>query len=238
MSSKKYRNKICVYCGETPSSAPDHVFARQFFLEAHRQQLPMVPACTICNNVKARLEHYVLGVLPFGGRHTDAEKHLAERLPSRLAKNAKLHRSLAEAVAAGERLESVNDGAVLVLPFESDKLDRLIDYVVRGLLFHHFESLLPATHGVKVVKATDHGAAMVDQIFQMRTPHRVLVNLGDGTVIYEGAQTVDNPALSAWRFRLFGGAMLVGDPAAPTATTSEVAAFTIRKELLDDVAPA
>jgi hypothetical protein len=92
--SKKYKGKPCVYCTMRISSTADHVFARKFFVEMRRGDLPKVPACARCNGEKADLELYLTAVLPFGGRHADATENLSTLVPGRLAKNARLHRDL------------------------------------------------------------------------------------------------------------------------------------------------
>lgn len=65
--SKKYKGKICVYCADAISVTGDHVFAREFFLETQRDNLPQVPACEKYNNRKSVLEHYLTTVLPLEG---------------------------------------------------------------------------------------------------------------------------------------------------------------------------
>jgi hypothetical protein len=97
----------------------DHVFARSFFLEHRRENLPKVPACTVCNNEKSKLEHYLATVLPFGGRHDDAHRNLEELVPSRLGGNARLHRELAEGQEIAEieqplSMASIVDGGSAV----------------------------------------------------------------------------------------------------------------------------
>ena len=54
--SKKFKGKLCVYCGTGESETADHVVAREFFPETHRDGLPKVPACKACNAAKAALE--------------------------------------------------------------------------------------------------------------------------------------------------------------------------------------
>src|SRR5688500_6540735 len=68
----RLRDKVCVYCATKPAENEDHVFARQFFLESRRANLPKVPACLACNNEKSKLELYLVSVLPFGGLNIDA----------------------------------------------------------------------------------------------------------------------------------------------------------------------
>jgi hypothetical protein len=95
MGSKKYKNKTCVYCAkEQASSTEDHIFAKEFFLENKRGNLPQVPACDACNNKKFELEHYLTSVLPFGGQHSDSIDNLSSKVPKRLRKNKPLHDKL------------------------------------------------------------------------------------------------------------------------------------------------
>ena len=51
--------------------------ARKFLLEKGRADLRQAPACDRCNNEKAKLESYLMTVLPFGGRHIDTVENLA-----------------------------------------------------------------------------------------------------------------------------------------------------------------
>jgi hypothetical protein len=48
-SHKKFNDKMCVYCATQLATTEDHVFARGFFVEACRDNLPKVPACQPCN---------------------------------------------------------------------------------------------------------------------------------------------------------------------------------------------
>jgi hypothetical protein len=105
--SKTYKGKTCTYCAVLGSSTTgDHVFARGFVPPDKRDHLPQVPACAQCNGEKAKLEHYLATVLPFGGQHADARQVLNEMVEPRLAKNAKLHREL----SAMRRCGSVSAG--------------------------------------------------------------------------------------------------------------------------------
>jgi hypothetical protein len=90
---KKYRGRMCVYCGKETATTDDHVFPRQFFLKADRADLPKAPACDRCNNKKSGFETYLTTVLPFGGRHPQAVAS-AEQVPRRLAKHPNLAKTL------------------------------------------------------------------------------------------------------------------------------------------------
>ena len=92
--SKKYKGKLCAYCGLNESSGPDHVIARQFFPKGQRPDIPKVPACDICNGRKSDLETYFTALLPFGSNHPSAQTVLIEDVAKRLDKNRKLAREL------------------------------------------------------------------------------------------------------------------------------------------------
>jgi 5-methylcytosine-specific restriction endonuclease McrA len=46
--AKRFKPGICAYCG-APVNTADHVFARSFFPETLRADLPQVVACAPCN---------------------------------------------------------------------------------------------------------------------------------------------------------------------------------------------
>lgn len=99
---RELRGKLCAYCATQPGTTPGHVFARGFVALEKRDGLPTVPACEKCNGEKAKLEHYLTTVLPFGGQHADAAQTLITMVPSRLSKNQRLARELADGAERGE----------------------------------------------------------------------------------------------------------------------------------------
>ncbi len=232
MAGKKYRGKLCAYCGTVIADTDEHVFSRQLFLEASRANLPKAPACRGCNGEKATLEHYLTAIAPFGGRHADATENLTNMVPKRLAKNQKLHREL----AAGQTSvwTSSNSGLVtkaLALPFDGVKLERFFAFAVRGLYWHHWATILPADSLVHPMCLTRAGERVIDGLLKSNAAARALANLGNGTVEYEGAQGLDRPDVSVWKFRIYGGLVLSGDPSAPGEETSSIGVLTAPKRV-------
>lgn len=222
--SKGFKGKTCAYCGKPESSeTEDHVFARGFFPEAYRANLPKVPACGPCNNEKSKLEHYLASVLPFGGRSPQSSDILNRLVPPRLEKNQKLHHVLAE----GQSRELVDEDGqlreVMAVPFESEKLTRLLELVAKGLVAHHAASPLPEGVHVACGMVTAAGEQVFAPYFAMNG-HRFSGAPGGGLFEYEGVQSIEHPATSIWRFRVYGGLKAMGDPAAPgeLATTTIV----------------
>ncbi len=213
MSSKKYRGKTCAYCAVPNSSTTaDHVIARGFFLENQRGNLPQVPACALCNGEKSELEHYLMTVLPFGGRHLDASANLAEQVPRRLAKNSALADELRRALRSRLRLRSVNGEPWIqetILPLNPDKLIALYRWIAIGLSYEHWNLSLPlADFVISAAYLMPNMAAMFDAVFDQAGQIAVHGNLGDGTFIYAGFQ---GKGFSLWRMSIYG-VEVSGDP--------------------------
>jgi hypothetical protein len=210
--SKKFKGKACVYCATAGAAETgDHVLAREFVPVAHRAQIPKVPACRACNGKKAELEHYLATVIPFGGRHADASTNLKDNAPRRLAKNQKLHRTLAR---GSSRLWSKEASGLLVrsltVPIDGEKLEQLVAFIVRGLIWHHWGIVLGADCFVEVLSLTSRGEAFFARYRKMRANNRVKGDIGDGALVYEGAQGTDNPQVSVWELTVYGGLKMVG----------------------------
>ena len=223
--SKKYKGKLCVYCGTALSTTADHVIAREFFLEERRSDLPKAPACEKCNREKSVLEHYLTAVLPFGGRHADAIANLERMVPQRLRKNAKLHSELSLGLAAIETPEG-RDGYSNTLPFDSARLEQLFAQIAKGLAWHHWRVLLQPGYSATSAFFMDRGEPIIEAIFSQAAMNRVTVNLGKGTFSYEGLQDQKQSESTVWRFAIYGGASFGGDPDLPGQKASQVIAVT------------
>lgn len=202
--SKKYKGKPCSYCAEGISSTGDHVFAREFFLEADREYLPKVPACSVCNRRKSELEHYLTTLLPFGARHEAAEANLRHMVPKRLSRNAKLHRQLLEDIA---HWGSERDRGILgsTLTIDPNIVMRLFEFVVKGLAVYHWNVHLTRNVEVQVMAIPEARRRFFDDLLRWKAADRVKVDLGHGTFVYEGAKGMDCEQLTVWRIEIYGG---------------------------------
>ena len=229
--SKRFNGLLCAYCSRRPSvPRGDHVFARGFFVEGQRGNLPLVPACDGCNNEKGNLEHYLTAVLPFGGRHADALANLNELVEPRLAKNKKLHRHLTrDSSRVWTQTESGLYARSTALPFEPERVVNLFKFIVRGVLFYHWKVRLTADHFCEVNLLASDGQKFFERFMQMKSKASVTENLGNGTVIYDGIQGVDSEIISVWRFSLYGGFVLVG----PGEEAVQIGALTAPKRVAE-----
>lgn len=207
--SKRFRGKTCVYCTrEGISQTADHVIAREFLPVAHRGDLPKVPACEPCNHAKSRLEHYLLAVLPFGSGHPTASSMLESEVPRRLAGNRSLHRNLAANQQNTWLTENGVTQRTITIPFEGEKLDALFALVTRGLAAHHFSVVIPNAYYVGAGTMPSAAEPFMMSLLAMNARAKVSRSIGDGLISYEGAQGTDDPNLTIWRYRIYGGIRL------------------------------
>lgn len=229
---KGYKGRTCVYCAvENCSNTEDHVLARQFFPEARRANLPKVPACTLCNGNKSKLEHYLATVLPFAGRHADAKLVLDSMVPRRLAKNQKLKFELSASMGQawlkrGAMLQPAN-----TLRLDANQLESLIRYIVRGLTSYHWNIVVPANYAVGVGIWTAEGERLVTSVLPTGGRSIVEESWGEGAFEYRGVRAVDDPNLTMWRFKLYGGALLSGDANLNSEASPRIWAITSSKEI-------
>ncbi|WP_338828340.1 hypothetical protein [Bradyrhizobium sp. 27S5] len=224
--SKRFRGKPCVYCNAAPSTTTgDHVFAREFFLESRRANLPKVPACDACNNDKSKLEHYLTAVLPFGGRHNDSAEHLSTLVEPRLANNLRLHGELSGGL---DQTLSVERGVLMPVhnvPIDGEKIGQLFSFIAKALLWHHWQTTMnPESHGIWAGFLNPIGLQLFSPFFASN--NQVRENLGEGTFVYEGVRGTDDPEMSLWLFSIYGGMKLSGDPSTPTQECSTIGAIT------------
>ena len=219
MASKRYKGKDCAYCGAIGASrAPDHVIAREFFLERDRGNLPQVPTCDPCNNMKSALEHYATAVLMAGTNHSDGDLYRKTKVAPRIRRNRKYQ----EELGLYDPPVWINIRGVTqqmhIIKIDSDKINALMALIVRGLYFFHFARPLATTFRPYISMFHPHHEPVMlhglSKFFPDDAP-RVKGNLGRGGFVYEGIQSPAHEALTLWRMIWHGGIRLHGDNSPP-----------------------
>jgi hypothetical protein len=198
--------------------------------QGQRGNLPQVAACDQCNNEKSRLEHCLTALLPFGGRHADALTNLEMMVPKRLAKNARLQRELAH--GRGTTWNRSEGGLLLrqmTLPM-GGQLEKLFEYIAKGLLWYHWKVRLTADHTVVAGLVPDN---FLDAFSKVPPDRRVNRNLGGDTVSYQGLQGDDYPEVSAWEFTVYGGLEITDETQPPPRTYRKIGATTSHKRVTE-----
>lgn len=202
----RFKGAICVYCRVRPASSDDHIFSRKLFHKDHRGDLPKAPACERCNGQKSKLETYLTAVLPMGSRLGGGPD---PNVVKRLKNNLKLARELTAALEAPAQVFA--DGRVGIrtaFPFRARYLEEYLGMVATALAWHHFDVGAESDHCAMFFDMNDPQAAGLDQIFHLNCAQRAYGFLGEGVVEYRAIQAEDDPRLSIWQFRLFGGLLL------------------------------
>ncbi|MBU3890924.1 HNH endonuclease [Methylosinus sp. KRF6] len=216
-ASKQYKGKDCAYCGKLGcSSTNDHVIARSFFLDTERGvglQIPKVAACQRCNNEKSELEGYIGSTLLIGSKHPEANRYRSEKIRPRLDRNQKLRKELN--IDSPPVWTEING---LLQPMHAvtvdvDKINRLLQFIVRGLYRHHYHKPLPhdMTPDVSMIRPEAEASmwASVSHFFPPEAP-RINCDLGRGSFVYSGVQSPVNEGFTAWTIGLHGQIPLHG----------------------------
>jgi len=219
----KFSGEICVYCNNAPADTSDHALGRKFFLEERRANLPQVPACKRCNNLKSKLENYLMIVLPFGAKHPDAARNLEELVRPRLESewNAKLYRKL-------QRDYERSGGQFISLNHKP--LDELFAMIAKALAWQHFGVRLGKGYSAVASVFMNEGWSGFAQLLAVGKSH-VSGDLGNGTFQYQGSQAPQYPELTLWRFDIYGGVDFGGN----AGRSSLVMAATGRTEMIGNL---
>jgi hypothetical protein len=96
-----------------------------------------------------------------------------------------------------------------MLSFDGAKLEELLKYIARGLAWHHWGTYLSPDHFASVTFMPDLlSIHFQEQMHTWSVAQRVVVDLGRGTVQYEGVQLADPPESTVWGISMYGGVML------------------------------
>lgn len=230
--SKKYKGKTCVYCGGVGiSETRDHVLAREFVLKRHRGNLPIVPACASCNSAKSKLETELTTILPFGGRHVNAQENLLTMVPKRLRGNASPRSKIISGFEAESVLKHYDEpqmaSAVLI---DAEQIDKWLSLVATGLIWHHWRDVVANKVKVDPMHLTDEQGNYFARFFDDKVSRRVaLASIGGDALIYEGIMSAECPLLSLWRIAVYGGLELAGDDPHARSTSSYIVVKPLRE---------
>lgn len=227
---KGYKGVPCAYCFEAEAGTADHVIAREFFPKDKRDNLPKVAACQKCNNEKSKLEHLLTAVLPFGARHPEASEVIA-MTESRLEQNMKLHRWLAQGIRSV--LRSINGRPwqpEMTVPLNGQDLERLAEFIVKGLARYHWGLSLSPNHFVRASFLNEEGRKQFDPFFTGSAQAKVACGLGGGVFSYEGVQSSEHAELSLWKMSFYE-IEVSGDPRVPGQRASIIYGVSVPKDM-------
>lgn len=80
--------------------------------------------------------------------------------------------------------------------------------MTRGLAAHHFGVVIPNAYYVGAGALASAAEPFMMALLAMNARAKVSRSIGDGLISYEGAQGTDDPNLTVWRYRIYGGIRL------------------------------
>jgi len=115
----------------------------------------------------------------------------------------------------------------IAIPFDGEKLEQLFSMITRGLVWYHWRVYLESGYEVQTQTVTAYGLQVYeDKLLRKNARNRVCEDLGNGTFAYEGAQAVDDPAVTVWKFRIYGGLASYEDDISPSTLGSHLVSMT------------
>lgn len=80
--------------------------------------------------------------------------------------------------------------------------------MTRGLAAHHFGVVIPKDYFIGAGTLASVAEPFKTSLLTVNARAKVTRSLGDGLINYDGAQATDDPHLTVWRYRVYGGVML------------------------------
>jgi len=187
--------KLCCLCGLRPATTKDHIPPKCIFPPPRPVDIITVPACKECNESTSAVdEEFRVFVSMFAGKRTaEAERLWENQTLSTVKKNRRLLDKAKSACQPGY-ITSKNGIILGEADFViwDDSPNQVIDKMIRGLYFYHFDEILADRANITVgqVKLT---------IAKVKCVKSLPCNsVGDGQFFYRYARANDNPLSSVW----------------------------------------
>lgn len=205
---------LCVYCVQNEADTEDHVVPEGLFEEAPDSGYIKVPACYACNNGLSRDEEYFLvAVLAEATVHSATANRVLDRLAEDHWSGRRRRSGLAVALLKKVRPADVySPGGIYLgtgdaLQVETDRVNRVLEKMVRGLFFHRFQRPLPRDVTVYVEIKPDleclRSPVVAAALAQAPT------FLGD-VFMYRGYAAPDGPDATSWAMGFYDAVLAIG----------------------------
>ena len=211
----------CAFCGSDKNVTKDHVPPKNVFPEPRPSDLITVPACDNCNKATSMDDEYFRLMLCMSdqvGHNPDARKNRETILRSLDRNEAP---GLRTSFLTGTRMVQVRTPAGLHLArrlaFDVDlqRIFRIVEKTVKGLLFQEFGRRFSSDYGVAVHSNDSLSDWPADDIEELRwtilmplaqTPPKII---GDGVFSYRCQASEKDPFLTVWALTFYGAVSFV-----------------------------
>lgn len=178
---------LCYLCG-AEATTRDHVPPKTLFPEPRPSNLITVPACEQCNKAYSRDEEYFRNNLVAVSNYENAAP-VWETVRRSYKRRPAIHADLLS------RSFPLHVGRVKLfgLKFDRTRTNRILQKIARGLVFHHYDRVLPAT-----IPCETYLAETVPNGVRELLPKFPCRNRFGTTFSYIGGMAGDVPEAGTW----------------------------------------
>lgn len=199
MNKKLLSDKLCVLCGKNFATTKDHVPPQSIFNAPRPNNLISVPACKACNNGASILDEKFKTYL---GMHVAQFSKQGETLFKQAIRTVRHNRKLRQEII--NKLEplhiSQSEGEIVdkqhSVLWDSDAHDKVIERIVRGLFYHHYQSILGDEADITVYWFKEP-----PEEFKEMSLHKESV--GNNAFIYQHNKIDNSEYDSIWLFQFY-----------------------------------
>lgn len=205
MKKEKTRKGVCTYCGEYAVLTRDHVFPKGLFKPLPTDPV-IVDSCSNCNEKYSLDEEFIRTIIAARATFVPEGKQLWKHVvSSSFCRSPKFKSSISELVEMAEVTKGgIYLGNLPALVLRHDEMTRfknVIDKIIKGLYFHHFDQILPINY--KIITHMLDDAFLSDpssgNVLQIVWPKLGKVHtIGGGRVKYRYRNVQGNEEASLW----------------------------------------
>ncbi len=189
--------ELCIYCRTATADTCDHVPPECLFPDDKRVNLVTVPACRQCNQQYARDDEYFrFAVVAPAYDHNEAARQLwDEKIVRAVKRRPRLRAAIIKTLARVEvrTPAGLYLGTAPAFRLETGRVRRVVERIVRGLLWHHFKTV-PTVE----TEANTYIDPDVQPVLNILTNDLRLAGIGGDVFRYRYGRASDGPDYSMW----------------------------------------
>ena len=199
----------CAYCGD-PATTADHIPPQSLYTAPLPSNLVTVPACLKCNNGASNDDAEFRNHLSIMAGSFGESPNAAERLKPSLRAISRDKPTLARVVLGAYPTERYSAGGIylgqgVAVPLPPDARERVLNRIVRGLFWYHFDERIDAAR-VRLIHVNKNKPTWRDSLDELLSITHQYVSIGNGeTFEYRYARDNDDPSVSFWMMTFFKG---------------------------------
>jgi hypothetical protein len=192
----------CVICNKRPAVTRDHIPPKGIFIKPRPDNLICVPSCHECNLGSSGLDErfrVYLG-LHAAGAGGQGEEFFKQEALKTLDHNRKLRR---EILSKLEPTYLQTEGGIIYgkayrIAWDSKAHDAIVERIIRGLYYHHYNEILGDLVNIKVHWFRKLTRKMVEMSEEWNVN-----SFGKGEVTYRFDRATEQPLHSVWIFQFY-----------------------------------